>query len=221
MVSLITTFRKIPLAGKARFLSCDNPRSSASRRSSAGNQELAGSVNSSLCRDQRALSVDRCRRKLASNSGGNSVSTVWLFLEAEVHESRGAELSQFTGFFLTFLLLFTLNAQGRYRPHLKPFFRDFFSTDLADAKGAILNALKGFSDFGQELAFPIPHPQDKISVRFKGCAVCGVGKGIVLIRHSHHGVFRFRTNLIHPFVEERFEKLKFLFIHSNGFTTLT
>jgi hypothetical protein len=183
--------------------------------------ELAGTVDSSLCRAQRALSVDRHRRKLTNNSGGNSVSTVWLFLEAEAHESSGEDISQFSRFFFPFLLLFTLNAQRCYRPHLQPLFRNFFSADLTDAKGAVLNALKRFSDYGQELAFPVPHAQDKISVGFKGCAVGGVGKGIVLIRHSHHGVFRFRTNLIHPFVEERFEKLKFLFIHSNGFTTLT
>jgi hypothetical protein len=72
-----------------------------------------------------------------------------VFHAAEAQESSRADISQLPGLFLLFLLFFTLNAQGRYRPHLKPFFRDFFSTELADAKRAILNALKGFSDFGQ------------------------------------------------------------------------
>jgi hypothetical protein len=130
-----------------------------------------------------------------------------LFHAAEAQENSRADISLLPGLFLLFLLFFTLNAQGRYRPHFKPFFRDFFSTELADAKRAILNALKGFSDFGQELAFPIPHAQDKVSVRLKGCTVCGVWKCVVLIGHSHHRVFSFRTNLIHPFIEEGFKKL--------------
>ena len=72
---------------------------------------------------------------------------------------------------------FAGDAHGGHRPGDEPFFADFSAAEFAVAIGAVIDALHGLPDLGDELALPVPDSQGEIAVGFQGGPVRGVGEG--------------------------------------------